>query len=289
VRGDVTVGGWGPIRRHLCCHGPLPMMLFVEKEFATLTDDDYVRGRSGPVERESERDGRKHAIACIGYDDTRKMKITDPETGDAATELGAFLLLNSWGDCWGKGGSAWIAYRDAHDLLFSVETLWDENPMTEEEWCKSEMSPSWIETLPEQFAASVPTAGAAGCDGGFEASRCRCELPCDCPRDCPDGRDVVTRTLVAGKDICLASRWIPVVPAYAEAKVTWGFSESLVGKLEPIGVPYEEAPLAGGWREVRRFRAGSLPVAGLRVTIDVSRGPAAVETERRRTYVLRPQ
>ncbi len=42
-----------------------------------------------------------HAILLVGWDDT---KYTDTGTG-------AFLMKNSWGESWGKGGYAWISYN----------------------------------------------------------------------------------------------------------------------------------------------------------------------------------
>lgn len=39
-----------------------------------------------------------HAMCCIGYDDTK--------------EGGAFQIMNSWGNEWGKNGIAWVKYKD---------------------------------------------------------------------------------------------------------------------------------------------------------------------------------
>ncbi|MFZ4524830.1 MAG: C1 family peptidase [Chlorobium sp.] len=48
-----------------------------------------------------------HAISAVGYDDTIKIKNTNP--GAVETE-GALLIRNSWGTGWGDGGYAWLPY-----------------------------------------------------------------------------------------------------------------------------------------------------------------------------------
>ena len=49
-----------------------------------------------------------HAIAAIGYDDTMKIKNTNPK---AVETKGALLIRNSWGTGWGSGGYGWLPYE----------------------------------------------------------------------------------------------------------------------------------------------------------------------------------
>ncbi len=48
-----------------------------------------------------------HAISAVGYDDTIKIKNTNP---GAVETKGALLIRNSWGTGWGDGGYAWLPY-----------------------------------------------------------------------------------------------------------------------------------------------------------------------------------
>lgn len=48
-----------------------------------------------------------HAIVIVGYDDTMKIKNTNP--GGVET-TGALLIRNSWGTGWGAGGYGWLPY-----------------------------------------------------------------------------------------------------------------------------------------------------------------------------------
>ena len=49
-----------------------------------------------------------HAIAAVGFDDTLKIKNTNPK---AAETKGALLIRNSWGTGWGDGGYGWLPYE----------------------------------------------------------------------------------------------------------------------------------------------------------------------------------
>jgi C1A family cysteine protease len=48
-----------------------------------------------------------HAIVAVGYDDTMKIKNTNP---GAAETKGALLIRNSWGTGWGGSGYGWLPY-----------------------------------------------------------------------------------------------------------------------------------------------------------------------------------
>jgi len=49
-----------------------------------------------------------HAIAAVGYDETKR--IQNPAPGAPAT-VGAFLVRNSWGIGWGEAGYGWLPYE----------------------------------------------------------------------------------------------------------------------------------------------------------------------------------
>jgi C1A family cysteine protease len=48
-----------------------------------------------------------HAVVAIGYDDTMKIKNTNP---GAVETTGALLIRNSWGTGWGSSGYGWLPY-----------------------------------------------------------------------------------------------------------------------------------------------------------------------------------
>jgi len=62
-----------------------------------------------PYPTRGERIAGGHAIVAVGYDDTMKIKNTNP----GATETtGALLIRNSWGTGWGPmGGYLWLPYE----------------------------------------------------------------------------------------------------------------------------------------------------------------------------------
>ena len=49
-----------------------------------------------------------HAIMVVGYDDTLKIKNTNP---GAVETTGALLIRNSWGTTWGAAGYGWLPYE----------------------------------------------------------------------------------------------------------------------------------------------------------------------------------
>jgi len=48
-----------------------------------------------------------HAVAAVGYDDSMKIKNTNPK---GVETKGALLIRNSWGTGWGSGGYGWLPY-----------------------------------------------------------------------------------------------------------------------------------------------------------------------------------
>ncbi len=49
-----------------------------------------------------------HAVVAVGYDDTMKIKNTNPK---AEETKGALLIRNSWGTEWGSSGYGWLPYN----------------------------------------------------------------------------------------------------------------------------------------------------------------------------------
>ena len=79
-----------------------------------------------PCENESAEWG--HAVAAVGYDDTRVIR--NPACGGETA--GAVLIRNSWGEAWGDGGYGWLPYRYVLDGL--ADDFW------------SLLSMDWVDT-----------------------------------------------------------------------------------------------------------------------------------------------
>ena len=75
------------------------MQNMLGKEFWNPTSSDYNKSGFGG-----------HAMCVVGYDDFY--------------QGGAFLILNSWGTEWGKGGFAWVRYSDFKDFNVEVYGLY---------------------------------------------------------------------------------------------------------------------------------------------------------------------
>ena len=74
--------------------------VFMTGRFEVFTRQHRIRGEQEARRQPQYNPHRGHALACVGYDDTRR----------------AFLLMNSWGRTWGKQGYCWVSY----DLMGSV-------------------------------------------------------------------------------------------------------------------------------------------------------------------------
>ena len=65
-----------------------------------------------PTPYESTEGG--HAVAAVGYDDTKVIENKGPS---GSTTTGALLIRNSWGTSWGDKGYGWLPYRFVLDAL----------------------------------------------------------------------------------------------------------------------------------------------------------------------------
>ena len=70
-----------------------------------------------------------HAVALVGYDDTKSYV----DHRDGQTHNGAFLVANSWGEWWGvtntaaKGGFFWVAYSMFSELEFGPDVYYNDD------------------------------------------------------------------------------------------------------------------------------------------------------------------
>lgn len=78
--------------------------------FTVYTSIAQADGNDGkiPYPTPGERIEGGHAVAAFGYDDTMKIKNTNPK---GIETTGAFLIRNSWGTGWGDGGYGWLPYQ----------------------------------------------------------------------------------------------------------------------------------------------------------------------------------
>ena len=61
-----------------------------------------------PFPTSGEKIAGGHAIMAVGYDDSMKIKNSNP---GAVETTGALLIRNSWGTGWGSGGYGWLPYE----------------------------------------------------------------------------------------------------------------------------------------------------------------------------------
>lgn len=88
--------------------------------FTVYTSIAQADGNSGkiPYPTPGERIEGGHAVAAFGYDDTMKIKNTNPK---GIETTGAFLIRNSWGTGWGDGGYGWLPY---HYVMTGLAVDW---------------------------------------------------------------------------------------------------------------------------------------------------------------------
>ncbi|MBX7059286.1 MAG: hypothetical protein K1X75_14570 [Leptospirales bacterium] len=96
------------IKAELAAGNPVNFGIAVDENFYSLQAQVYDR-RGG-------QNYGGHAMTLVGYDDSKR---------SPAGHVGAFKLINSWGNQWGDRGFGWISYRMWQQLQPQVLVMYD--------------------------------------------------------------------------------------------------------------------------------------------------------------------